>query len=155
MKLVSLILLFTASVYGSTLRSGISVSNGVSVALETRLEPGAPEISKHGGGTLTEDNIIKRHICNFDNETYFGYDLTLERLANGKIRFRFSRLTMTPKQITRLFSQVRRWKPLTLPKDTPATLDVRPGETVALDLFVNPSTGQKVTEYLTVKDGGQ
>ena len=156
MKLVSAFLLVTAAVYGeSSLRTGISVSNGVAVKLDTRLEPGEPPITKHGGGTLTEKEVIKRHICNFDNQTYFGYDLTLERLPSGKVRFRFSPLTMKPKQITQLFAQVKNWKPLTLPKGSPATLDVRPGETVALDLFVNPTTKQKVTEYLTLTDGGR
>ena len=31
-------------------------------------------------------------------------------------------------------------------------MSVRPGETVALDLFVNSSTGQKVTDYLHVQN---
>ena len=47
---MGLIRQLAAGADGSTLRSGISMSNGVSVALETRLEPGTPEISRHGGG---------------------------------------------------------------------------------------------------------
>ncbi len=151
MKLALLVLLWSGAVDGATLMSGVSNSHGIAVQLETKLEPGQPSITKHGGGTLTENEVIKRHICNFDNQTYFGYDLTLERLSNGKVRFKFGKLTMTPKQMTKLFKEVPKWKALVLPKDSPATVDVTPGETVALDLFVNPTTRQKVTEYLTVK----
>jgi hypothetical protein len=151
MRFFTVFLLIASAAWGESLMSGTSSSNGVSVELDTRLEPGEPPITKHGGGTLTEKEVIKRHIGNFDNQTYFGYDLTLERLANGKVRMRFTRLTMTPKQMTQLFKEVRRWTPLAPPKGELATLEVRPGETVALDLFVNPRTGQKVTEYLTVK----
>ena len=32
---------------------------------------------------------------------------------------------------------------------------MRGGETVALDLFVNPTTGQKIVDYLTVEGGAK
>ena len=155
MKFVSLVLLSVSALHGETLLSGGGASNGVWVDLETRLEPSSPPIYKHGGGTLTEKNVIKRHICNFDNNTYFGYDLTMERLPNGKVRLRFAPLTITPRQMSELFERVQNWTALVLPDGAPASLEVRYGETVALDLFVNHSTGQKVTEYLTVKDKGR
>ncbi|HSB17990.1 MAG TPA: hypothetical protein VLE22_26300 [Bryobacteraceae bacterium] len=151
MKLVSLILL-TLSAYGAQLMSGGASSNGVWVSYETRLEPDSPSIRKHGGGTLTEKNVIKRHLCNFDNNTYFGYDLVAEPLGGGRYRLRFAPLTITPRKMSEIFSEanVSNWTPLPLPRE-PATLEIQAGETVALDLFVNPSTGQKVTDYLTIK----
>jgi hypothetical protein len=161
MKLVSIILISAALLRGETLnaekpdpgqlRIGTAWSNGREVQMETRLEPDSPSITKHGGGVLGEREVIKRHVCNFDNQTFFGYDLTVEPLQNGMLRLRFAPLSMTAPTITKLYPEVKKWKPLTRPSGAPATLDVRAGDTVALDLFVNRSTGQKVTEYLTVK----
>jgi hypothetical protein len=56
--------------------------------------------------------------------------------------------------MTELFEQVQNCTALVLPAGVPAALEVRSGEAVALDLFVNHSTSQKVTEYLTIKDKG-
>ena len=143
-------LFFSISAYGAQLMSGAASSNGVWVNYETRLEPGSPPIARHGGGTLTEQNVIKRHMCNFDNDTYFGYDLSVETLDGGRFRFRFAPLTITPRKMSEIFTKVSNWTPLPLPGGL-VTMEVRAGETVALDLFVNPSTRQKVTDYLTIK----
>lgn len=151
MRFLSLFLSLMAVAPAETLMRGTASSNGVHVSFSTRLEPGTPPISKHGGGTLTEkENVIKRHLCNFDNGTYSGFDLTMERLPSGRVRLRFAALTIGPEQMKKIFPKMDQWKPLPLPA-SPATVDVNPGETVALDLFVNPATGQKVTEYLTVQ----
>ena len=153
MKLVNLFLLCLASQgapSGARLSNGSAGVNGVSVNYQTYLEPGSPAIQRQGGGVLTENNIIKRHLCNFDNHTYFGYDLTMEPLADGRFQLRFAPLTITPAKMAEIFRQVPNWSALPLPGG-PATLVVKAGETVALDLFTNPSTGQKVTEYLVVK----
>lgn len=149
MKLASLIL-FSLPAFGDQLMSGDAVSNGVSVNYETRLEPGSPEIRKHGGGSISGKNIIKRHLCNFDNKTYFGYDLTVETVSDGRYRFHFAPLSMTPREMTSLYDEVANWTPMPLPGGT-VTTEIRAGETMALDLFVNPSTGQKITDYLTIK----
>ena len=163
MRLVSITLLLAAAVLpgesvaaekpstAGQLRIGTSWSNGMEVQLETRLEPDSPPITKHGGGVLTEHEVIKRHLCNFDNQTFFGYDLTLEPLGDGLVRMRFGRLSMDARTIGKLFPEVKKWKPVVRPSGAPASLDVHVGDTVAVDLFLNRSTGQKVTEYLTVK----
>ncbi len=149
MKLVSLMLMSFA-VRAAPLMSGGASSNGVWMNYETRLEPGSPPISHHGGGTLTKNDLIKRFVSNFDNRTYFGYDLTIEPLGADRYRFRFAPLTITPEEMSQTYEKVSNWKPLPLPAG-PVTMEVRAGETLALDLFVNASTGQKVTDYLTVK----
>ena len=157
MKLVSLFLLCLASQgapSGARLSNGSAGVSGVSVNYQTYLEPGSPSIQRHGGGVLTENNIIKRHLCNFDNRTYFGYDLTIEPLTDGRFKLRFAALTISPAKMSEIFQQVPNWSPLPLPGGE-ATLVMKAGDTVALELFTNPSTGQKVTEYLVVKGGDQ
>src|SRR5260221_7150262 len=152
MKTVSL-LLISLCAWGTQLMTGGADSNGVWVSYETRLEPPTPPIHQHGGGTLTENQIIKRHICNFDNNTYFGYDLTIRPKQDGRFEMVFAPLSVTPPKMSEIFNKVPNWTLLQLPK-APATMEVRAGETVALDLFSNPSTGQKVTDYLTIKGKG-
>ena len=157
MKLVSLFLLCLVSQgapSGARLSNGSVGVSGVSVNYQTYLEPGSPSIQRHGGGVLTENNIIKRHLCNFDNRTYFGYDLTIEPLTDGRFKLRFAALTISPAKMSEIFQQVPNWSPLPLPGGE-ATLVMKAGDTVALELFTNPSTGQKVTEYLVVKGGDQ
>lgn len=152
MKLASLVLISAVALTAQSrtrLYSSSVSSHGIFVHSETYLEPGSPSIQRHGGGVLTENGIIKSHIGNFDNQTYFGYDLTTERLADGRVRLRFAPLSIDPAKMAQLFPKVPSWRPLPLPGG-PVTLVVKDGETVALDLFTDSSTGQKVTEYLTV-----
>jgi hypothetical protein len=148
MRLVSLMLLSLCA-YGADLMSGGASSHGVWVRYVSRLEPGSPPIHKVGGGVLTSKDIIKRHLCNFDNNTYFGYDLTVEPIVDNRFLLLFAPSSLSPQDITGFFKEVSFWTPLPLP-DGPTTMEARAGETVALDLFVNPSTGQKVTDYLTI-----
>lgn len=154
MRLLFLVMFCAAAARAEKLQGGGAGMNGIWVDFETRLEPGSPGISHHGGGTLTEKGVAKRHICNFDNNTYFGYDLTMEPLPDGKARLKFSPLSITPAKMAEIFKEVPKWTALPLPGG-PVSLDVLPGETVALDLFVNSWTGQKVTDYLTVKGSGR
>lgn len=139
MKCLSLIL-FSFSVSGAVLMSGGASSNGVWVKFEMRLEPGSPPLGKYLGGVSGNGNTIHRDVRNSNNNTYFGYDLTVDPLGNGRYRLRFAPLSKS----------IPDWTPLPLPGG-PAIMEVRAGETVALDLFVNSSTGQKVTDYLTIK----
>ena len=67
MELVSIFLLCLASQgspSGTRLSTGSASIHGVSVSYQTYLEPGSPSIQRHGGGVLTENNTIKRHIGN-------------------------------------------------------------------------------------------
>lgn len=149
MKLVSLMLI-SLSAFGERLGTGSATSNGVTVHYESRLEPGSPPITKHGGGVLVSSSVIKRHLCNFDNNTYFGYDLTVQPIADGRYRMQFAPLTITPAEMSKIYDKVPNWTALPLPGGS-VSMEIRAGETVALDLFVNPSTRQKVTDYLTIK----
>src|SRR5579864_6509790 len=101
MKQISFLLVFhcTAVAWGQlmtgNLMTGNASVNGVSFSYETRLEPPEPPISKFGGGALTHDNkVVKRHLCDFAQKKCFGYDLTMEPLADGRCRLEFSPLTM-------------------------------------------------------------
>lgn len=143
------VMLSGATAGGERLYTGSADLNGAWLMFETRLEPGSAPIQHHGGGMLTEKNVLKRHLCNFDNQTYFGYDLTLEPLSDGRVRLRFARSSLAPARMKALFPEVSKWKALPLPRGR-VTLDVRPGETAPVELLAD-SSGHKMTEYVTVK----
>lgn len=153
----SLALLFVAAVVlpAAQVMSGTVSRGGIVLFYETRLEPERNGITKIGGGTLTENDVIKRHLCDFIEKRCFGYDLRIERADGGRYRLQFSPLTMTPQQMEKIFPKVVGWQISSQMPRTPATQDVSDGDTLALDLFLNPSTGQKLVDYLKVHAEGQ
>ncbi|HET8546980.1 MAG TPA: hypothetical protein VFL57_03210 [Bryobacteraceae bacterium] len=151
MTRISLILaLLAANAAAADLMSGTATVNGAQLSYKTVLEPPTPGLSRVGGGTLTDKNVIKRHLCDFAEKTYFGYDFTMEPQPDGRVRVTFGPLTITPEKMEQIFSNVKGWRMLALPQ-APATQVLRPGDTIALDLFVNPATGQKIVDYITVQ----
>jgi hypothetical protein len=153
MKAISALspLLLAGAAWGQ-LMSGMSNTHGVTFSHETRLEPPTPGISKICGGTLTENNVAKHHLCDVARQTCFGYDVTVEPLADGRFQFKFSPLTITPQKMHEIFPEVKSWTLLPLPQN-PVTQVVRAGDVLVLDLFVNPSTGQKIVDYIKVMGG--
>jgi hypothetical protein len=151
MKLISFLLVvhFTGAA-SAQLMTGNGVVNGVSYSYETRLEPPEPRISKIGGGKLTTNNVVKRHLCDFAQKKCFGYDLTLEPLADGRCRLEFSPLTMTPEQMDNLFPEIKGWTLPPMPERAAMQI-LHAGDTVALDLFLNPATGQRIVDYIKVE----
>jgi len=147
MKIVSILL--CSSACWAQIQTGSATVNGVSMHYETRLEKPIPGIENSGGGVLTTDKVIKRHLCDMTQRTYFGYDLTMEPTSGGRYRLTFSPLSITPEKMGEIYPQVRNWRLLLSPQQL-TTETVRGGDTVALDLFVNPSTGQKIVDYITI-----
>src|SRR3982751_90306 len=92
--------------------SGRGTINGISFSYETKLEPATPGLSKTGGGLLVAGNIAHRHFCDFASNRYFGYDLTLEVVSEGRYQLRVSPLTMSPQRIQALFANSAGWTPL-------------------------------------------
>ena len=153
MKRVSFLLFFhLTGVVWAQLMTGNGSVHGVSYSYETRLEPPDPPISKNGGGTLTINNVVKRHLCDFVQKKCFGYDLKMEPLPDGRYLFEFSQLTITPEKMAEIFDNVGGWTLMPMPQ-RPATQVLSAGDTVALDLFVNPATGQRIVDYITVQGG--
>jgi hypothetical protein len=153
MKRISL-LLFLSLPGGAwaQLMSGSASMRGVSFSYETRLEPPAPAIGKNGGGVLVTNSIAHRHFCDFNTKKCFGYDLAMESIGLGQYRFTFLPLSLTPQKMEEIFDSVKGWSILPLPRN-PATQVLNAGDTVALDLFVNPQTGQKIVDYIRVQGG--
>src|SRR5437016_13453587 len=101
---------------------------------------------------MVTDNLAHRHFCDFNSKKCFGYDLAMESLGGGQYRFTFLPLSLTPQKMEEIFDNVKGWSILPLPRN-PATQVLSAGDTVALDLFVNPQTGQKIVDYIRVQGG--
>lgn len=134
----------------SPVMAGTATMNGITFSYESRLEPAVPAM-KLGSGVLVNANV-KRHLWDMANRTFFGYDVSMDGMADGRYLFRFSPLTLTPKKMEELYPGTQGWRMIALPSVPPMQI-LREGDTLALDLFVNPSTGQKVVDYLKVERG--
>jgi hypothetical protein len=145
-----LLTLAAAALWGQ--ESKLSVSdpawNGVEVRFLTKVEPpGANPQVRLPGSVLTEQGRAHHLIQDAVNKRIFGYDLWLAPDVGGDT----VQLRIEPMKFAngKPYEVQPGWDLLELPK-YPVIPKVKMGETVALDLLVNPRTGQKVVDYLTV-----
>jgi hypothetical protein len=120
---------------------------GLDVRFLTKLEPpGENTRAQFPGAVLGEGKGVAHHIINDDaHKRSFGYDLRLEPAADGLS----AQVHIEPLNAPH-YSVQAGWTMMGLPK-YPVIPNVRVGDTVALDLLVNPATGQKIVDYLTLE----
>ena len=139
---------------GGELTIGNAEWNGVRLRFVTRLEP--PSTSGRDGlsGAATAGNGRGRHIIiDHANKRYFGYDVSVDYKSDSQTALiRIEPLT-APRNSLERFDIDATWTAMSLPQ-YPKLRQVRIGDTVALDLLVNPTTGQKIVDYLTVLRAG-
>jgi hypothetical protein len=116
----------------------------------TMVEPPRPSSQElHiGGGGIDDSKTQHRILQDSQQKKYFGYDLNVDSLGGGTFQLTFKPLTI-PSLDVGFFALGPDWSELPMPS-IPATMQVNDGETVALDLLVNPATGEKIVEYITV-----
>jgi len=114
---------------------------GFQVGFLTRIEP---QSIKLPGGVFPDSDRAHHTISDNTSKRLFGYDLLVEPSADGLT----AKLILQP--LSPKFSVPDRNWTLVSPPRYPTIAGVRVGETVAIDLLVNPSTGQKVVDYLTL-----
>ncbi len=127
---------------------GLTVSNqawrGLEIRFETKIEPPGTLLP---GGVITGPDRVHHIINDAAHHRAFGYDIGLDPAADGQTaQIRIERWNPAESKI----SFHAGWTFLQLPK-YPVIPNVKVGETVALDLLVNSSTGQKVVDYLTLR----
>jgi len=115
------------------------------------VEPDANGASKELGGTVIDligGVVGQRFIDDPAHKRSFGYDVRLEPAPDGNsAQIRIEPLHAVQHAVQSGWTQFG--LPAGLPK-YPAIPNLRIGDTVALDLLVNPSTGQKIVDYLTL-----
>jgi hypothetical protein len=133
----------------STLSVGDPSWKGIEVRFLTKVEPSGENARGQLPGAIIIDHGRAHHmISDVAHKRKFGYDLRLETSEDGKtVQLRIEPLKFSD---PRDYSVEPGWTLLALPK-YPVIPNLRVGDTVALDLLVNPATGQKIVDYLTLK----
>ena len=105
------------------------------------------------GGVIVDDRV-HRYWRDAEQKAYLGYDVSVEPGSkSGGFQAHILPLGLTPQQMAK-YGMPETWTRLSLPK-YPVVPEVRIGDTVAIDLLVNPHTGQKLVDYLTIQRTGQ
>ena len=150
----ALIALAATALWGqeSKLSVGDPSWKGIDVQFVTRVEPPGENPRGRLPGAVITDAGRAHHIINGPaHKRSFGYDLRLEPSADGNtVQLRIEPLKFSPEQ---KYSVEPGWTLLAPPK-YPVIPNLKVGDTVALDLLVNPATGQKIVDYLTLQRSG-
>lgn len=86
-----------------------------------------------------------------EQKVYLGYDLSIVPGSTPHtFQLHISPLSLTSKQMQRDWAT---WTQRSLTK-YPVIPEVRVGDTVAIDILANPTTGQKMVDYLTLQHTG-
>jgi len=130
---------------------GLTVSNqawqGLEIRFDTRIEPPGTPLP---GGVIAGPDRAHHIINDAAHERVFGYDIGLDPAPDGQsAQIRIERWNPAESKVTFHTG----WTFLELPQ-YPVIPNVKVGDTVALDLLVNSSTGQKVVDYLTLQRHG-
>jgi hypothetical protein len=127
--------------------SGSASNKNVHLSYETRLDPPSPPLKGLGGGVVVGSSVVHRYMMDSSERRYFGYDVELERGQEGNTyRITIRPLSLPPEKIVR---EPAAWTMVPLPV-YPAPQIVGRGDTIALDLFTHPGTGQKIVDYLHI-----
>lgn len=132
--------------------SNLSVSSsawkGFAVHFLTKIEPDGTTLP---GGVTTDIDRVQHVIKDDAHKRFFGYDLRVEAASDANTaQIRIEPLRPTERE-ARLASAG--WTMLALPQ-YPVIPNVKPGDTIAIDLLVNAATGQKIVDYLTLRRRG-
>jgi uncharacterized protein YecT (DUF1311 family) len=130
------------------------------ITLECKLEP--PESDQRDLPVPTEPGFsylfknkpagavgMVRYSKNTKTHEYFGYEVLAEPVEEaGMYRVMFRALTSSPAELG--LADPSAWHMLPAPI-LPEPQTVGSSDTIALDLFENPATGQKIVDYIHIK----
>src|SRR5277367_2307531 len=144
MRFISVLaFVFVSALQGQQIRSATWNTDQFLLKYRTMVEPSRPKGQElHiGGGGADDGNTNHRILEDMDQKRFFGYDLQVSVLAAGQFQLNFKPLTVTASM--RKWMDLDGWTEIPLPS-LPASKVVNGGETVAVDLMVNPGTGEKI-----------
>jgi len=128
--------------------SGSGSQGRVAFRYETRIEPEIPgqKVNEFGGGILVAKGF-HRFVYDKTAKIYYGYDLVIEPRPSGQFLVIFQPLSTLPEMLRRDGP----WTALPLLR-MPPMQTVAKGDTIAIDLFLRPATGQKIVDYLLIDE---
>jgi hypothetical protein len=150
MRIVNLFLLSAAlSPAYQVISSGSGSKDGAGFRYETRVEPrieGQKVIGFSRGGIYV-DAKFHRYLQDDATRSYVGYDLTLNKRADGTLVVTLGQLSVSGEKL----GLKGEWTQVPLRvNSTPQT--IKSGDEIAIDMFTNPATGQKIVDHLFFDD---
>jgi hypothetical protein len=138
---LALVLTTTVSAQSSRINGGVSSQAGFDFHWETRLDPATPPLAEGFGMSVLETppNIVHRVMLDRGQKVYFGYDARVDALPDNAFRVTFGPLTRTA-ELERV-----------LGADAGAQT-IRGGDVLELPLLTNSGWGQRLTDYVTVRE---
>ena len=128
----------------------VSAPNRIDVHMTARMEPGSAQVPS-AVRTTASVSRFHRLVLDRSQRRYFAYDLLIEAKDGSQaLQVRFEPFSLSGTELAEMQMVDPSWTPIALLK-YPLVPDVRAGDTVAIDLLENPTTGQKVVDYLVFK----
>ncbi|HYP07709.1 MAG TPA: hypothetical protein VER03_15860 [Bryobacteraceae bacterium] len=142
------LLLFGAALASAyqVIQSGSVSTGGVGFRYETRVEPrldGQKVTGFNGGGVWRYGPNIHRVLKDDETRRYVGYDVMIEKRADGLLTFTLGPLSLSAEKL----SLKGEWTQVPLRVNSTPQV-VKTGDEIAINLFTNSSTGQKVVDHL-------
>jgi hypothetical protein len=111
-----------------------------------------------GSGNPNGGSSLRRYFVNSANHVYFGYELLLEEKQKGTYLATFVKLSLTPRElstgkllgITGTLAELGTWTNQPLPAIPPPRV-VHDGDTISIDLFVDPATAAKLIDDIRLQ----
>jgi hypothetical protein len=153
-RTLSLLFLTVTAIHAQLALDGGPAWKDFAIRFEPKIEPGDVSVPDDSGSVIDSGvhGNAQRFIYDEKNKRSFGYEVVLEPSADGATAQLRIEPLRDPEHALR-----NGWSmgslPVGLPK-YPVIPGLRLGDTVALDLMVNPSTGQKLVDYLTLFRAG-
>lgn len=151
MRAVILLAFCVATLSGQLIVDGGAAWKGLRIEFAAKLEPG--HLTPDFNGSVIDAGVsgaaAQRFIDDPVHHTTFGYEVRLEPGADGTS----ATLRIEPLHDPR-HAVKNGWTGFGLPSGLPkypVIPNLRVGDTAAIDLLVNPSTGQKLVDYLTLE----
>lgn len=146
MRIVNLLLLSAAlSPAYQVIQSGSGSKDGAGFRYETRVEPriAGQKVIGFSGGGIHVGAKFHRYLQDDATRRYLGYDLTLNKRPDGTPVVTLGQLSMSGEKLGLKGEWTR--VPLRV-NSTPQT--IQSGDEIAIDMFTNPATGQKIVDHL-------
>ena len=142
------ILLVVAATAPAAAQVSVSMHSGIEVQMTAQIEPGAVRVPS--GVRAIHVGRFHRVVLDRSQRRYFAYDVFVEP-KNGSPAFqvRIEPFSLSATELAGMHVDPS-WTYVPLLK-YPLVPDVRAGDSVAIDLLENPTTGQKVVDYFVFK----
>ncbi|HEU4936325.1 MAG TPA: hypothetical protein VFT39_07730 [Vicinamibacterales bacterium] len=126
----------------------VVMHSGIKVEMTARIEPGSVRIPS--GVMAIHIGRFHRVVQDRSQRRYFAYDVLVEpKIDSRAFQVRIEPFSLSATDLDRMEVDPS-WTYVPLLK-YPLVPDVRAGDSVAIDLLENPTTGQKVVDYFVFK----